>query len=569
MKIKGITALGRVAMSVALGSLALVSSGDALAAAQAKPKFTVKTADVVIYGCTPAGITAALEVKKNNKSVLLICREDYIGGMTTNGLGWADTGNHAAIGGLARKFYQDVRAHYVRQGYDVRSQISQSEASVSEDDGMWVFEPHVAEGIFEDWLKASDIKPVRAQKLLLQKSGVQSKDGRISEIRMITGQRYAGKIFIDATYEGDLLAMAGGSYFVGREANSVYKETHNGVARNEDEHQFQKAVDAYVIPGDAKSGLLPRIDPNPIEAFGSGDHRVQAYNYRVCMTRRPEIRQDFRKPANYDPKQYEVLGRYLDAGWRNGTKKFDPIPYGKTDTNNNGAFSSDDIGSNYGYAEGSYAERAKIMKAHRAYQEGLYWFVKYDPRVPADVRETMKDWGLCTDEFKANAAWPREMYIREARRMVSDFVMTENHVMGRLPIDAPIGMGSYTLDSHNVRRYVDSDGHVRNEGGFQVPVPRPYSISYKSIVPKRGEIGNLYVPIALSASHAAYGSIRMEPVFMILGQSSGAGAVLAIDKGKAVQDVPYPALKAVLLNDGQIVDDDSLKTAARQTAAHP
>jgi hypothetical protein len=372
---------------------------------------------------------------------------------------------------------------------------------------------------------------------------------------MLGGKTYRGKIFIDATYEGDLMAGAGVSYHVGREGNDVYGETLNGVqTRNATKHQFEKPVDPYIRPGDPDSGLLPRIHGGGPGQEGQGDHRIQAYNFRLCLTKVSENRVPFPKPDNYDPMQYELLARYLDQGWRAIFVKFDPAPNAKTDTNNHGAFSTDNIGMNYDYPEASYDRRREILKEHEDYQKGLMWFLAYDPRTPAEVREKMSQWGLAKDEFTDNGYWPHQIYVRESRRMVSDFVTTELHLRRTKPTPKPIGMGSYNMDSHNVQRYVDQTGHARNEGDIQVNPGGPYPVSYGAVVPKAAECTNLLVPVCVSSSHIAYGSIRMEPVFMILGQSAATAAVFAIDDNINVQAVDYAKLRARLLADGQVLE---------------
>jgi hypothetical protein len=350
------------------------------------------------------------------------------------------------------------------------------------------------------------------------------------------------------------VASAGVSFHVGREGNDFYGETLNGVqTRNAVSHQFEKPVDPYIKPGDPESGLLPRIHGGSPGTEGEGDTRVQAYNYRMCLTKVPENRVRFPKPANYDPLQYELLARYLDKGWRAIFRKFDPAPNAKTDTNNHGAFSTDNIGMNYDYPEASYQRRREILKEHEDYQKGLMWFLAYDPRTPEDVRQKTSQWGLAKDEFTDNGNWPHQIYVREARRMVSDFVMSEPYLRRKKPTPKPIGMGSYNMDSHNVQRYVDGNGHARNEGDIQINPGGPYPISYEAIVPKTSECTNLLVPICLSSSHIAYGSIRMEPVFMILGQSAATAASMAIDDAVDVQDVDYSKLRARLLADGQVL----------------
>jgi len=361
-------------------------------------------------------------------------------------------------------------------------------------------------------------------------------------------------MFIDATYEGDLMAGAGVSFTVGREANATYGETLNGVqlARSTS-HQFTLDIDPYVVPGNPASGLLPRISAGRPAPDGTADRKIQAYTFRMCLTDVAANRVPLPRPAGYDARQYMLLKRYMDKGYRSFFQKFDRIPNGKTDTNNFGAFSFDNIGMNYGYPEGSDAERAAIVREHVTYQQGLLWFMANDPGVPAETRAEMSRWGLCKDEFVGNGHWPRELYVREARRMVSDFVMAEPHLRGIKPTPRPIGMGSYNMDSHNAQRIVDARGFARNEGNIEVDPGRAYPISYDAIVPRKAQAANLLVPVALSASHIAYGSIRMEPVFMILGQSAAAAASIAIADGDAVQDVSYPRLRKRLLAEGQIL----------------
>jgi hypothetical protein len=532
--------------ALSLGALSAATMGNAMAPTPAMAK------DVVIYGCSPAGITAALEARNKHKSVALICRDKHVGGMTTNGLGWADTGNHGAIGGIAKQFYRDIRVYYADRG--IAQARSQTNLRADDDQAMYVFEPHVAEAVFEQWLRKAGIVPIRSAPLLRNGHGVTKRGNRIISLTTNDGRIFSGRTFIDASYEGDLMAEAGISFTTGRESNKVYGETFNGIQNTRTiHHQFDKPVDPFRVSGDRRSGLLPRIEADPAKPDGTGDNRIQAYTYRLCMTKVTANKAPFHKPTNYDPQQYELLGRYLDAGWRDLFAKYDPIPNNKTDTNNHGAFSMDDIGMNYGYPTGSDAERAAIAIEHRTYQQGLLWFLQNDPRAPADVRAAMRPWGLCKDEFQDNGNWPHEMYIREARRMKSEFVMTERHLRGELISPRTIGLGSYAMDSHNVRRFVDARGHARNEGDIQVNLENDYPISYDAVVPKRVEADNLMVPVALSASHIAYGSIRMEPVFMILGQSAAAAAVLAIDKNIAVQDVPYSELRTMLLKEGQIL----------------
>jgi hypothetical protein len=512
-----------------------------------------QTYDVVIYGGTSAAISAAVQARRMEKTVVVVCPEKHLGGLTAGGLGWTDSGRKEAVGGISREFYQRVKKHYDKPEAWVHQEPEEYSRYRVDDDAMWVFEPHVAEQTFEQLVAEYEI-PVFRDEWLNRRNGVKKSGTRIVSITMLNGKTYRGRIFIDATYEGDLMAAAGVSFHVGREGNDVYGETLNGVqTRNAVSHQFEKPVDPYIEPGDPASGLLPRIHGGSPGREGQGDDRVQAYNYRMCLTKVPENRVRFPKPANYDPMEYELLARYLDKGWRAIFVKFDPAPNAKTDTNNHGAFSTDNIGANYDYPEATYERRREILKEHENYQKGLMWFLAYDPRTPDDVRQKTSQWGLAKDEFTDNGNWPHQIYVREARRMVSDFVMTEPHLRRQEPTPKPIGMGSYNMDSHNVQRYVDSNGHARNEGDIQVNPGGPYQISYDAIVPKPTECTNLLVPICLSSSHIAYGSIRMEPVFMILGQSAATASSIALDKATNVQDVDYSKLRARLLADGQVL----------------
>ncbi|MCP4642266.1 MAG: FAD-dependent oxidoreductase, partial [bacterium] len=335
-------------------------------------------------------------------------------------------------------------------------------------DAIWVFEPRVAEACFDAIVKETGV-PVFRDHWLDREKGVRKEGTRVVSIAMANGAVFKAEIFIDATYEGDLMAAAGVPYIVGREGNDVYGETLDGVQKARAiSHHFELPVSAYVVPGDASSGLLPRVHGEDPGEDGQGDHRLQAYCYRMCLTKVPENRVAFPKPAGYDPLQYELLGRYFEQGYRKLFRKYDPIPNAKTDTNNHGAFSTDNIGMNYAYPEASYAERKVILREHELYQKGLMWFMANDSRVPEDVRAAMGEWGLAKDEFVDNGHWPHQIYVREARRMVSDFVMAEPHLRGTIPTPRPVGMGSYNMDSHNVQRYVDENGHARNEGDIQI-----------------------------------------------------------------------------------------------------
>ncbi len=524
------------------------------------PRRPVFRADVIIYGGTSAAVMAAVQVKRMGKSVIVVSPDRHLGGLSSGGLGFTDTGNKEVIGGLSKEFYQRLYTHYQKESswkWQRREEYGNRGQSTVALDGelksMWIFEPHVAEQIFEDYIRENGIEVHRDEWLDRSGGGVKKTKGKIRWMRTLSGKRYQARMFIDATYEGDLMAAAGLSYHVGREANSVYGERWNGVQTGvfHHGHHFRQPVDPYVVPGDPASGLLPEVSAEPPGENGAGDHRLQAYCFRLCMTDHPDNRVPFPQPEGYDPARYELLRRTLAAGWDELFHKFDAIPNRKTDTNNHGPFSSDYIGKNYDYPEASYDRRREIIREHRLYQQGLLYFLANDPGVPADLQNRFRQWGLAKDEFTDNDHWPHQLYVRESRRLIGDFVMTERDALGQTDIKRPIGMGSYTLDSHNVQRYVSPEGYVQNEGDIGVHPDRPYSIDYGAILPKEEECRNLLVPVCVSSSHIAFGSIRMEPVFMILGQSAATAAVLSMEEKVSPQALAYEKLKTALLADGQ------------------
>lgn len=524
-----------------------------------------KQRDVIVYGGTSAGVTAAIQAKKMGKSVVLVSPDTHLGGVSSSGLGWSDSGHKEAIGGLAREFYHRVWRHYQsvdswrwQKMEEFGNRGQGSPAIDGEKRTMWVFEPHVAENIFESWIEEFEVEVIRNEWLDREK-GVEVRDGRILAINTLSGNRYEGKMFIDCSYEGDVMAAAGVTYFVGRESNRVYGERVNGVQKKwAHQHQFLSKIDPFVVEGDRASGLLARISNNPPGKEGRGDAKMQAYNFRLCLTQNEQNKVPFPKPAKYDPFQYELLLRTLVQEPEPVFGKFDPIPNAKTDTNNYGPFSTDNIGMNYGYPEASYEDRARLVAEHETYQKGYFYFLSNDPRVPAELRARIAKWGLAKDEFKDNGHWPYQIYVREARRMVSDFVLTEKHLCGQIETPDSIGMGSSTMASHHVQRYVatDVDGksYVMNEGDVQVDPGGPYQIPYQSLTPKEEECQNLLVPVCLSSSHIAFSSLRMEPVFMILAQSAVTAASIAIDEEINVQQVSYEKLKQKLSTDGQILE---------------
>jgi hypothetical protein len=511
--------------------------------------------DVVIYGGTSSGVAAAVQARRMGKSTIVIEPGKHLGGLTSGGLGMTDSGNKSVIGGIAREFYQRVKKHYDEPSSWKHERRDGYPLYRASEDAMWTFEPHVAEMIFERLVIEHDIPVVREQRLN-RETGVRMRGQRITSITMESGETYPGQMFIDATYEGDLMAAASVTYTVGRESNSVYGETLNGVQKRENthNHRFPVHVDPYVVPGDPSSGLLPGIHGDPPGEEGGGDDRVQAYCFRMCMSNVASNSVPFPKPNEYDVQRFELLLRTLEAGDLRFPMHPAMMPNGKTDTNNSGAFSTDNIGMNYDYPNASYERRDAIIAEHETYQKGFMWTLANHPRVPQKIRDEMAGWGLAADEFVETGHWPHQLYIREARRMVSDYVTTESDCRRTRVVEDSVGMGSYNMDSHNVQRYVSPAGFAMNEGDVQASPGGAYSISYRSLVPKKGECENLLVPVCLSSSHIAYGSIRMEPVFMILGQSAATAAVLSIEESASVQQLEYSRLKARLLADKQVVE---------------
>jgi len=519
-------------------------------------------ADVIIYGGTSSAVTAAIQVSRMGNSVIIVSPDKHMGGLTSSGLGFTDTGNKRVIGGLAREFYQVIYKHYQKdeswkwQKQTEYGNVGQGNPAIDgENRTMWIFEPHAAEEAFEKMVGESKVRIFRNE-WLNRETGVEKKHEAIISIKTLSGKKFIGKVFIDASYEGDLMASAGVKYTVGREPADMYNEQFNGVQKNihHHDHYFKVNIDPYKIPGDQSSGLLPRISPESPGENGAGDKKIQAYCYRLCMTRVSENRIPITKPEGYDSTQYELLGRVSEKGWNEFFNKYDPIPNLKTDVNNHGPVGFDNIGMNWDYPDASYERRREILKEHQLYQKGLLYFITTDIRIPADIREKMKTWGLAKDEFKDNENWPYNIYVRESRRMLGVYVMTENEIFGKKTVHEPIGMGSYTMDSHNVQRYVTPDGFVQNEGDLGVTPEHPYQIELGSILPKKMDCTNLLVPVCLSCSHIAFGSIRMEPVFMILGQSAGTVASMAVTSCKSIYDLSYKDIKVKLEASGQILN---------------
>ena len=545
----------RILLTTLFASQLLASQ---LFAAEEKPH------DIVVYGGTSGGIIAAVQAVKSERSVILVSPTEYLGGLTTSGLGWTDLGRDTILGGLSRDFYTRLYHHYTddaawrwekREDYPNRGQGPP--ALNPETEIAATFEPSAATAVFHALLEEYGVNVVVAR--LDLENGVEMDGDRIRAIRTEDGRVFPGKMFIDASYEGDLLPGAGVSFTTGRESNATYNENINGIQTAlATKNQLRNGIDPYVVPGDPASGLLPGVNPDAGGADGEGDHRFQAYCFRMVLTDVPENRVTIEKPDGYDEATYEILFRSIEAGQHGGFTKFDLMPNRKTDSNNTGGISNNPVGWNYGddwnWTTLNHDERLALAKKHEHWQRGLMWTLQNHPRVPENIHKQYSEWGLARDEFTDNGHWPHQLYIREARRMVSDFVMTEHHCMRREPVPKSVGLAAYTMDSHNVQRHV-RDGMVKNEGDVQVRIPGPYPVSYRAIVPKNGECENLLVPWSLSASHMAFGSIRMEPVFMILAQSAVIAADLCIGDDHAVQELDYEKLRPALVDAGIVLSN--------------
>lgn len=500
-----------------------------------------KIYDICIYGGTSAGVMAAYTAKKQGKSVLLIEPGNRLGGLSSGGLGYTDIGNKYAVTGLGLDFYRRVGKHY-----------GQFES--------WIFEPSVAEKTFQQYIREAKVEVLYQHRIVSAvKEGTKIRSINLENVTVspVVSKTVSARVFIDCSYEGDLMARAGVSYTVGREAGSVYNESFNGVQVQPSKtpqrgNQIPDGVDPYKIPGDPSSGLLWGISDTVLAPIGSGDHHVQAYNFRICLTNDPANRIPITQPPGYDSSRYALLPRYIARLTVQDDireiLKFDLMPNHKTDINNGGGFSTDMIGMNWAYPDGDYATRARIQKEHELYNKGLLYFIGHDPSIPESIRRFMLDWGYPKDEYTDNGHWSPQMYVREARRMIGEYVMTQANCQSKVVVTDGIGMAAYGMDSHNTQRLV-INGMVKNEGDVEEGGLSPYPIAYRSLVPKRTQCTNLLVPVCLSASHISYGSIRMEPVFMVLGQSAALAAVQAIDKKTDVQLVDVSALQNQLKTD--------------------
>jgi len=518
--------------------------------------------DVVVYGGSASGIIAAVEVARSGKSVVIVEPSKRIGGMPTSGLGETDHGKGSTVSGLTRSFFEKVGAKYGKSF-------------------TWRFEPKVALQVFQEMLKENNI-PYYTNELIDLKNGVKMNNLKIESIKTESGKVFKGKMFIDASYEGDLMALAGVSYFVGRESNSEFNEVGNGIRQHKVKpdkndkfperllppyNEMPYGVSPYIIKDDPKSGLLPRVNPDAGGVDGQGDKKMPAYCYRLCLTNDPNNRIMIEKPEGYNELEYELFLRAIEKGMpKDRCFKLSPMPNKKTDSNNHYGISMDYNGGNWDYPEADHKKRAEIAKQIELYQRGFVWTVQNHDRVPQEVKNYYAGFGLPKDEFLDNNHWPVQLYVRESRRMRGDYVITEHDCLRKVVSDRGIALGSYAMDSHNTQYFVNKDGYANTEGGYFWILDKAYPIDYRAIVPKKGECSNLLVTVCVSVTHAAYGSIRQEPCYMMIAHAAGAAASLAIDKRVSVQNVEYSLLKNKLLNEGQkLVDDDNSKFSGNET----
>jgi FAD dependent oxidoreductase len=494
--------------------------------------------DVVVYGATASGVVAAVAAARQGARVALVEPGSHLGGMVSGGLGHTDTGRKETIGGLSLEFFKRVGRHYNQPV-------------------TWDFEPHVAEDVFKTMAREAKVKVVYNTRLR-EEGAVEKKGGRISNVTMESGDAYTAPVFIDATYEGDLMARAGVAFTWGREGRDQYDESFAGVRAGQRYagHWFEVPVSAY----DSHHKLLPNINHDPRGKAGAADKKVQAYNFRMCLTKDKSNQTPIPKPLDYNPHEYELLARLIAATVK--VKKrvprlgeliiISPLPNGKTDINNLGAFSTDYIGKSWDYPTAGYGRRGRSWREHADYTAGFFYFLGHDRRVPQPLRDEMLEWGMAADEFTDTGNWPFQLYVRECRRMVGEYVMVQRDLETELSKPDAIGMGSYNTDSHNVQRYVDENGNAQNEGDVEVPTI-PFQIPYRVLLPKRDQCSNLLVPVCASASHIGYGALRLEPVYMIMGEAAGVAATLAAGRQRAVQAVDPGALAKELIKRGAVM----------------
>ncbi|SFJ18972.1 FAD-dependent oxidoreductase [Planctomicrobium piriforme] len=530
---------------------AMLAWGIALASvgfAQSPPR------DVIVYGGTPAGLCAAIAASRAGASVIVIEPTPWIGGLVTGGLSHTDKGREETIGGIAREFF--TRAAAAVPGTP-----------------LWFSEPHVNMATFQQMLDEAKVTVLTGKLVKSVTSAPHNGSIRLNSITLDDGQTFSAKVFIDASYEGDLLGKAGVKSVIGRESRGEYDEPLAGyvpmpIRERSAEimgsvcpclggtgphyiHGTPCKISAYGPDGKLLSGVMPAMGEP-----GTADDKTQAYNYRICVTQRPDILIPFPKPANYDPARYELLLRLIQSYPKvrfGRLVHLGRIAHEKFDLNAQGLFSTDYPGGNVDYPGGDAAARERIRQDHIDYVQGFLWFLSHDERVPRELRDETNSWGLCRDEFVDNHNWPYALYVRDARRMVGEHVMTQRDIQTEIEKPDSVAMGSFVIDCHIVQRIVTADGFVTDEGSFPDAPARPYQIPYRSIIPRKNDCENLLSPVCISASHIALCSMRMEPVYMALGQASGVAAVMAIRSEKPVQEIDVPQLQATLREQKQVL----------------
>lgn len=493
--------------------------------------------DLVVYGATPAGIAAAVAASRDGLKVALVDAGHHIGGLVAGGLSSTDKGDPAVIGGISLEFFQRVGARY---GEPVE----------------WTFEPHVASAVFASLLRGARVSTFYDSPLD-ERDGVRRRGGTILSIRTTSGRTLSGRIFADCSYEGELMAMAGVTYTWGRESREDYGEPLAGVrGPQRPDHLFTVRVSPY----DSQGRLLPEVQPGRPDPPGRGDRKVQAYGFRLCITRRDGNRTPFPRPPGYDPARYEILARLVEA--LTTANRCPPdihrmmilsaLKGDKFDVNSLGAVSTDHIGASWSFPTADRAERERIWQDHYNYEAGFLFYLGHSERIPRSLRDEVNSYGLARDEFTDTGGWPWQLYIRESRRMVGEYVMTQRDIQTDLTKPDAVGMGSYQSDSHGVERVATADGGTQNEGEMYVPT-HPYQIPYRMILPRRSQTANLLVPVCFSATHVAYSTLRMEPQYMIIGQAAGVAASLAVKHRTSIYDLPAGELQRQLIREHVVI----------------
>jgi ribulose 1,5-bisphosphate synthetase/thiazole synthase len=505
----------------------------------------VLTTDICILGGSEAGFTAAIQASRLGKKVVLIEPTGHPGGMVVEGLGKdMRFGNARVIGGIAREFYEKVEAHYgLKAEFENPKWYSK-------------YEPSIAEAVIEQMLEEEKNITIIRNTRIKEQNGVEKKGNRIEKVILENGSEIKAKVFVDASIEGHLLHFAGITTETIREGNEKYGEKLNGVQEVNTFKQFTVDVDPYIIEGDSTSGLISTIQAGELGNHGDPSHYIQGFCFRMCLTKDEQNKLPINKPEDYVSERYEIYRRHL----KEGGQLFRPEANrhnGKTDIGSWHDLSANLYGENWEYPQGDYEKQDSIIQYHRSFTLGLLWFLQNDESVDSLTRANWEGWGLPKDEFTDNGNWPRRLYIRSGRRMVSEYVITEHNVDIKVKdtVSDPIAIAWWPPDVHHARRIV-KDGKAYNEGFTHVENDgtwKPFKISFQATVPKKDECSNVLTPTCLSSSYVGYGSIRIVPTFMIMGQSVGAAATIAVNENLDVQDIPFPELEKVLLSQNQLL----------------